>query len=166
MAVFVAVAIIGFVLLGIFLVFDDVLDSILPESEWLSGPALAAFLATFGIVGWMVQEGTSAPLWVALVGGAAAGAVLAYLTYRLARMLMNSPTDDAPQTSRLVGAHGTVVTPVRAGGLGEVLIRSAGQPTKLTATAGSDLEAGASVVVVEVLSDTKVNVERSDEFWT
>jgi membrane protein implicated in regulation of membrane protease activity len=163
--VFVAVAIIGFVLLGIFFVFDDVLDSILPESEWLSGPALAAFLAAFGIVGWMVQEGTSAALWVALVGGTAAGLALGYLTFRLARALMNSPTDDAPTTARLVGSHGTVVTPVRAGGIGEVLIRSAGQPTKLTATADSDLEVGASVIVIEVLSDTKVNVERSDEFW-
>lgn len=163
---FVAVAIIGFVLLGVFLVFDDVLDSILPESEWLSGPALAAFLASFGIVGWMLQEGTSAPFWVALLGGLAAGLALGYLTFRLARLLMHSPTDEAPQTGRLVGAHGTVVTPVRAGGLGEVLIRSAGQPTKLTATADADLEVGASVVVVEVLSDTKVNVERSDEFWT
>jgi membrane protein implicated in regulation of membrane protease activity len=114
----------------------------------------------------MVQEGTSAPFWVALLGGIAAGLVLGYLTFRLARLLMNSPTDAVPQTGRLVGAHGTVVTSVRAGGLGEVLIRSAGQPTKLTATADSDLEVGAAVVVVEVLSDTKVNVERSDEFWT
>jgi membrane protein implicated in regulation of membrane protease activity len=163
---FVAVAIIGFVLLGIFLVFDDVLDSVLPESEWLSGPAIAAFLAAFGIVGWMLQEGTSTALWVAVVGGVVAGLALGYLTFRLARLLMNSPTDAVPQTGRLVGAHATVVTPVRAGGLGEVLIRSAGQPTKLTATADSDLEVGATVVVVEVLSDTKVNVERSDEFWT
>jgi hypothetical protein len=57
------------------------------------------------------------------------------------------------------------VTPVRAGGTGEVLVRLGGQPVKLSATADEDLPLGTESVVVAVESATRVKVESAVRFW-
>jgi hypothetical protein len=54
---------------------------------------------------------------------------------------------------------------VRAGGTGEVLVRLAGQPVKLAATADEDLERGTDTVVVDVVSATRVRIESATRFW-
>lgn len=162
---FVVVAVVGVLVLIASFVLDDVLDGLLPESEWLTGPAIGAFLAAFGIIGWMLQRGGDAPRWLAASAGVAGGVALGAVTVRLARALMRSPTDPAPRTSDLVGASGRVVTAVVAGGAGEVLVARSGQPVKLTATARTDLPVGTEVVVVDVHSPTKVVVEAAAAFW-
>jgi len=58
-----------------------------------------------------------------------------------------------------------VVTPVPAGGVGEVLVRLAGQPVKLAATADEDLARGAESVVIDTLSPTRVVVQSAARFW-
>lgn len=162
---FVVVGVIGAVLLVAFLLLDDVLDGILPDSEWISGPAIAAFLAAFGLFGWVAEEGFDASRPVAAIVGVAGGIALGWLAYRLARALLDSPTDATPTTAALVGQQARVVTPVRAGGTGEVLVRLGGQPVKLSATAAKDLPRGADAVVVSVESATRVHIESSDDFW-
>ncbi len=163
---FIGLAVVGVVLLVVSLVFDDVLDMVMPESDWISAPAIGAFLAALGVVGWMVDQASDAPIGVAAAAGAGAGVVLGFATVRLGRALANSPTDPTPQTDTLVGAEARVVTGVQAGGLGEVMVLLAGQPTKLTATSASDHAVGDQVVVVAVESSTKVVVESSEKFWS
>ena len=163
---FLVAAVVGAVVLLVSLLFDDVIDGLLPETEWLSGPAIGAFFVAFGVVGWMLSDGIGAGDVAAAGAGVGAGLVFGYGTYRLAKTLMNAPTDPTPRTATLVGAHGTVVTAVRGGGSGEVVVRLAGQPTKLLATSSADLATGSSVVVVEVLSPTKVVVQAATEFWS
>lgn len=163
---FIAAAILGTALLLASLFFDGLVEGLLPESEWISGPAVGAFFGAFGIVGWMVQSGLGASAPTAVGAGVVGGVVLGSLTFRIARVLMNSPTDSTPRTADLIGVAGRVVTGVRAGGLGEVLVVRGGIPTKLNATAASDLAVGAQVVVVAVASATKVVVEAADEFWS
>lgn len=167
---FVALAVIGIMLLVVALLFDDVLDGLLPDldvfgSELLSGPVIGAFLGATGIVGWMLQAGAGAPGPVALGGGLASGAVLGWGTGRAVRALMHTPTDATPRASDLVGRSARVVTGVQAGGIGEIVVSLGGQPVKLTATAGRDLPVGAEVTVVALESATKVVVEASEEFW-
>jgi membrane protein implicated in regulation of membrane protease activity len=162
---FVVVGVVGALLLVVFLIFDDVLDGILPDTDWISGPALAAFLAAFGLFGWVAQEGFDAPSPVAAIAGVAGGVAVGWFAYRVSRALMRSPTDATPTTAALVGQHARVVTPVRAGGIGEVLVRLGGQPVKLSATAEVDLPRGTESVVVAVESATRVRVESAETFW-
>jgi len=162
---FIAVGLVGVLLLVIFLVLDDVLDGILPDVDWISGPVIGAFLAAFGLFGWVVTEGFDAPAPVAVAAGVAGGIGLGWFAYRFARLLHDSPTDATPSTSMLVGREARIVTPVVAGGSGEVLVVLGGQPMKLTATADDDLAVGTTVVVVDVQSATKVVVQAAERFW-
>ncbi|MDQ3469245.1 MAG: hypothetical protein M3487_05705 [Actinomycetota bacterium] len=162
---FAVVGLIGVVLLVAFLVFDDFLDGIVPDADWISGPALGAFLAAFGLFGWVAEEGFDAPAPVAVAAGVGGGVALGWFAYRLSRALLHSPTDPTPNTSTLVGHEARVVTPVRAGGSGEVLVRLGGQPVKLLATAQEDLAAGSAAVVIAVESSTKVVVQAAEQFW-
>jgi len=162
---FVVVGLVGAVLLLLFLFLDDVLDGILPDADWISGPAIGAFLAAFGLFGWVAQEGFDLPTPAAAVVGVAGGIGLGYFTFRLSRALFHSPTDATPTMASLVGQQAKVVTPVRAGGTGEVLVRLGGQPVKLSATAAEDLPRGTDSVVIAVESSTRVVVEAADRFW-
>lgn len=162
---FVAVGLVGALALLLFILFDDALDAVLPDVEWISGPALGALLAAFGLFGWVATEAFDAPTPVAVAAGAVGGVSLAAFALKLSRALHDGPTDPTPNAAMLVGLEGRVVTPVRAGGTGEVLVRLAGQPVKLTATAEDELPLGTTAVVVAVESATKVVVESADRFW-
>ena len=163
---FVVVGVVGAVLLVAFLLLDDFLDGILPDNDWISGPAIGAFLAAFGLFGWVAEEGFDAPTTVAVLAGLGGGFALGWFAYRVSRALLHSPTDATPTTQSLVGQHATVITPVRAGGTGEVLVRLGGQPVKLTAVADEELPRGTDSVVVDVVSATRVRVESATRFWT
>lgn len=163
--VFAAVGLIGAVLLVLFLVFDDVLDGILPDADWISGPALGAFLAAFGLFGWVAEEGFDAPNAVAVVAGVAGGIGMGWFTTRLAKALMDQPTDATPTARSLVGTEGKVVTAISDGRAGEVMLRLGGQPYKISATADDTLSVGTDVVVVDVASATRVVVQSAARFW-
>lgn len=162
---FAAVGLTGAVLLVLFLVFDDVLDGILPDSDWISGPALGAFLAAFGLFGWVADEGLDAPTPLAAAAGLAGGVGLGWFTAKLANALMNQPTDPTPTARGLLGTEGKVVTAISEGHPGEVMLRLAGQPMKMYATADDTLPVGTEVVVVDVASDTRVVVQAASRFW-
>jgi hypothetical protein len=162
---FLALGVVGAVLLLAFIVFDDVLDAVLPDNDWLSGPILAAFLAAFGIVGWAVDSGFDAPTWLAVAGGIGGGLGLGYATYRITRAVAGMATDATPTPQDFVGREGKVITTVQCDRVGEVLITVGGQPVKLTAVADREIERGAPVVVVESMSPTKVVVQSAQQFW-
>lgn len=162
---FAVVGVVGALLLVAFLLLDDVIEGILPDVDWISGPAVAAFLAAFGLFGWVAEEGFDAPTPVAAVAGVAGGVGMGWFAYRLSKALMHSPTDETPRTSSLVGREGRIVTAVAPGGVGEVIVRLGGQPVKLFAASSEALAVGAEVVVIAVLSDTRVVVESAARFW-
>jgi hypothetical protein len=162
---FVVVGIVGVVLLVLFLMFDDVLEGVLPDADWVSGPIIGSFLAAFGIVGWTSTEAFDAPSGVASVIGVAGGVAIGYGAYRLTRALMNSPTDATPSAAALVGKEARVITGSTPGRLGEVLVTLGGQPVKLSAISDDELVRGATVVVIEAASATKVVVQPADRFW-
>lgn len=162
---FVVIGIVGAVLLLSSVLFDDVIDGLVPDLDFISGPVIGSFLTAFGLFGWFATSGIDLP-WLLAAGFAAGGGVVfGAFTFKLTDALINQPTDGTPTTASLVGQTGRVVTPVRADGIGEVLVALGGASTKYTATADTDLATGAPVVVVAVESPTKVRVQSEAEFW-
>lgn len=163
---FVAIGAVGALLLLVTLVFDDVIDDVIPGVDFLTGPVIGAFLVAFGGFGWYLEEGPGLPLLPSLLIAVAAGAVFGGLAFRFSDMLANQPTDATPTTESLVGRSGRVVTPVRANGIGEVLVDLGGAPTKYSATADRDLPNGTAIVVIAIESPTKLRVESEAAFWS
>ncbi len=162
---FVVVGVLGTLLVVTSLLLDDVIDDVIPGLPFLSGPVIGAFLVAFGAFGWFAVAGPGMGVLAAIALAVGGGALLAGFTYRLTAALANSPTDGTPTTESLIGRPGKVVTPVRSGGVGEVLVTLGGAPTKYTATAATDLPTGTAIVVIAVESPTKVRVEPETEFW-
>lgn len=128
-----------------------------------SAQTIAAFIGAFGFAAAVASEllGADTPGGVAAAGaiGLSAAVPVAYLAVRLSRWARDIPTDATPGRADLVGAIGVVVTPISEQGYGEVRVRVAGHPVKLTARASSPLSLGADVFVVEATSHASVVVE-------
>lgn len=124
---------------------------------------VAGFAGALGFGAAIANEliGGDDPALIAVATGIGALAALpvAWLASRLGRSARNMPTDATPTRSDLVGSLGLVVTPIPAAGYGEVRVRVAGQPVKLSAKAERPIPIGAQVFVVEALSETSVFVE-------
>jgi membrane protein implicated in regulation of membrane protease activity len=129
----------------------------------LSLPVIAGFLGAFGFGGAIVAglwSATGALTWLAATAvGLLAAIPAAWLAGRLMRAAMNMATDATPTSADLVGALGVVISPVPAGGLGEVRLAVAGQPMKFHARADRPLALGTPVFVIGVPSPTSVLVE-------
>lgn len=127
--------------------------------------AVAGFVGAFGFAGAIANEllGSRTPGLIAVAAGVGLLAALptGWLAMRLARAARDMPTDATPTRADLVGALGVVVTPIPAGGYGEVRVRIGGQPVKLNARSDKPVPLGAQVFVVEAPSDTSVLVEET-----
>ena len=148
----------GLVVLVASLVLDDLISSFDLGPEWLSGTAIGAFLAAFGLVGGLVALASSPALGAAagFAGGLSVSALAAWLT----RSLSSGSSGSSFTGDALVGAVGTVVSRVPAGGMGEVSVTVKGHPVKMSARCDIELAPGTPVVVTASLSATLVAVER------
>jgi membrane protein implicated in regulation of membrane protease activity len=165
--IFFVVGIVGLVLLLATLVLGDLFDSLfdsfdLEAGGFISGPAIGAFLASFGFGAALIQSNSDWSTGASAVGGLAIGAVIGAIVGAVTRTLMHMPTDATLRATDLVGAHGTVVTRIPVDGMGEITLVQSGQLMKLAARADGTLQEGTSVVVVGVLSSTSVKVRPSD----
>ena len=162
MLLFLVVGGIGLVLLlgGLLLgdVFDGLLDSFDVGGTGLT-PALGAALAAFGFGSALLTASLGAAL--AALAGLGGALVLGIVAFFLTRSLIG-PDSPPVRTSDLVGVFGTVLTPIPATGLGEVVLPQAGTRVKLSARSHEPVPAGTSVYVTEVLSPTSVAVQRAD----
>lgn len=150
-------------------VFDGLVEGLLPDSEWLSLSAIATLLTAFGLGAAVLQWRLGLPAPLAALGGLVVGGALVAATVRLTRSLRDMATDATPEADDLLGCGGRVVTAVRAGSSGEVVVQLGGQPVKLSAIGpppgAGDLARGTDIVVVEVVSPTRVRVETAEHFW-
>lgn len=166
MAWFLGLGIAGVVLLVLSLVFDGVLEGLFDGVNvldglfdgWLSLPVIAGFVSMFGFSGAIVMGTTGLGAVGATVIGVPAGVGTGWLAYRLSRALMSDRSGAAPRDDDLIGISGSVVTAIPADGYGEVLVRLAGQPVKLSAKSPVPVARGAEVWVEEALSQTTVSV--------
>jgi membrane protein implicated in regulation of membrane protease activity len=158
---FLVTAALGFGLLVVGLVFDDFLEFMDGDGGVLSAPVIGAFLGAFGIGGFVGTSATGNAL-VGLITAAIAGLALGWVALRLSFVFIEMHTDATPTSGDYLGQLGRVVTPISGGG-GEILIRMGGSPIKLVARADADIERGAEIVVVEVLSSNAVRVMTTNE---
>lgn len=165
---FLGLGITGVVLLALSLILDGVLDGAFDGAlggaldGWLSLPVAAGFLAMTGFGGAIATGTADAGPVVATAAGAVCGVGTAWLTYRASRALMRDQTTVTPTGDDLVGTSGNVVTPIPAGGYGEVLLRLAGQPVKFAARSAEPVARGAEVWVEAAPSATSVVVRPVD----
>lgn len=165
---FIVVGVVGLALLVVALLFGEILDGVFDAigvdsfGGLFSTEVIGGALAAFGFGGWVLQQGVGVSTGAAVGGGIAAGVVMGGIAFRLSRALIRMRTDATPAAADLVGALGKVITPIPAGGLGEVTVTRHGQPFKLSARAEEPLPAGTRIVVVAVRSPTSVLVASSD----
>ncbi len=172
MTVFLIIGGIGVVFLVLSLLVGDWLDGVFGAFEvdldgggLLSGPVIGAFAAAFGLGGAAVMSTTDASLAIGAVVGLVTGVVIGYLAFRITKALMHMPTDAPVRTADLLGKSGRVITPIPAGGLGEIIVRHAGQPLKLSGRATEALPAGTAVVITQILSTSSVEVAAEDDVF-
>jgi hypothetical protein len=163
LTIFFVVGIIGLLLLLATLLLGDLFDSIFDSLDidaggFISGPAIGAFLASFGFGAALIDANSDWSTGAAAVGGLGIGAVIGGVVGAVTRTLMHMPTDATPRAADLVGARGTVVTRIPSDGMGEITLVQTGQLMKLAARADGTLSEGTSVVVTAVLSSTSVKV--------
>ncbi|HEU4423881.1 MAG TPA: NfeD family protein [Pilimelia sp.] len=166
--VFLIIGGVGVALLALALVGAEILHFGHPDVDGpVSLEAVAGFAGVFGFVGAIASEllNADSPVLVAAAAGVGAAAAVpaAYLALRLTRAARNMRTDPTPTRGDLIGQLGVVVTPIPAGGYGEVRVRVGGQPVKLNARADKPVAIGAHVFVVEAPSDTSVIVEETHQ---
>jgi hypothetical protein len=123
--------------------------------------ALAAALSAFGFGAALALRGSSLPTSAALGLGAVGAVAVGVAAFLLSRAVIGREVA-APSGDALYGVFGALVTPVPKDGYGEVSVVVHGTRRKLSARAEQPLPAGASVYVLEVLSETSVLVAPAD----
>ncbi len=161
MSAFLAIGVVGIVLLLVSLIVGEHLHGIfdaLGGGDWFTGSSLAAFLGALGFGGAIVQQLTgNVALSVVggLVLGVGFGALIAYGMHKLRLM----DTGGAVTTKELLNAPGVVLSDIPAEGFGEIRVTRQGQMMKLNAKSALPLGTGTQVTVIDVLSATAVVVE-------
>ncbi len=129
----------------------------------LSLPVIAGFLGAFGFIGsigaWLTGGHGVLAAGAGVLVGLLAAVPTAFLAGRLVYAAMNMSTDATLTSADLVGASGVVITPVPAGGYGEVRLAIAGQQLKFNARSVEPLALGTRIFVIGVPSPTSVLVE-------
>lgn len=164
MVLFLFIGVLGLVLLIISLLTDEILEGLFHTGDLgLPMPVIGAFLAAFGFGSALIAYSTSLGTGMSAVGGLGAGFVVGGISYGLTRSLMKMNTDEPVRSGDLVGIHGTVVTRIPEGGLGEVSLTVRGQIQKLGARSTQPIAAGTAVIVTSVTSPSSVVVEPISE---
>ena len=160
MLVYALLALVGFVLLAVSVVFDGVLDGVLDAGpDWLTGVSIGGFLTVFGFVGVFATKAEWSPLAAALAAALSALAVAALINF-IALRLMRSNDSTSVSHTNLVGLTGRSVLGAKAGAQGEVMLTLAGQPLKVNGRCQEDLAPGDAVRVTESASISSVTVEK------
>lgn len=151
------IGIIAVVAGAIALLADGALDFI-PDTDWFSLTGIAAGVAMFGFTAG-IMEGVGLPLSMALVVGGVAGlGVLVGVTWLIYKLRNVTAGGADSSINSLIGATGTVITPIPAGGLGEVDIRYGGERHRFNAMSEDEIPAAGQVSVVGIVSPTCVRV--------
>lgn len=160
MTLFLAIGVIGIVMLVVTLLVDDLFDGMLDAlggGEWFTGAAIAGFLGALGFTGALVDSLTDNRILAWVIGlavGLALGVAVGWITARM----RNADSGSAPGSRELVGVTATVATPIPAGGFGTVRLRHGGHLTTMNARCDSPVGSGATVWVVESISPGAVLV--------
>jgi membrane protein implicated in regulation of membrane protease activity len=155
--VFLAVGVLGLVLLGVAMLGGEIFDD---SDTVVSVEIIAAVLSGFGFTAAFAAAlpGVDLPAAICIIIGVLGAVPVAYFAWLLTSRARRMHTDATPNREHLVGRKGVVVTEIRDGAYGEVRVRIGGQQIKLNARAEAPVAAGVHVTVTEATSDTSVRV--------
>ena len=113
--------------------------------------SVLAFLTWFGGVAYLARHAVGMIGVLALVPGIVAGLGGGWLVYRVLRVLSASEDAIGPDADRATMAFGQVLTPIRAGGTGEIVYQNRGvrQTVPARAVNQDGIPAGVEVVVLQ-----------------
>jgi membrane protein implicated in regulation of membrane protease activity len=119
--------------------------------------ALATFIGALGAFGLIARLGVGLGDWQSLVVAVPAAALTAYLaSYAGWRIFAGASASSAIRMEDIPGARGEVLTPIPAGGMGEVAVLVDGQ--RFTSAAreveGREVPRGTNVTVVRMVGST------------
>ncbi|HEX2766600.1 MAG TPA: NfeD family protein [Candidatus Limnocylindria bacterium] len=161
--VFVVCLAVGGILLLVAVLLGDVLGGILDGIGVdfdIGGvslmPLLLAFVAMFGVGGLIGTEALGLGSGPASLVGAVFGAAGAGIVYALFALLRRAEAPDAFSLRDLVGRNGRVTVGIPANRNGSVLVSHGGATDELTATADTDIPAGTTVTIVDVVAGTLI----------
>lgn len=161
MAVFLAVGIVGLVVVAASLLFGEAIDGLLDfdvlGGDLFSLASIAAFLGAFGF-GGLISLGILDVIWIAVITGLIAGSIAAWGATTLTRWLKRAETEGQFRSDQLIGATARVITAIPEQGYGEVIVLGSGGSRKRSARADVPIPAGAEVWVSAILSPTAVEV--------
>lgn len=141
---------------------DGAVDAVLP-GDFGPGvvPALGAAVSAFGFGAALALRSGELTTGAAATAGSVGAVVVGAASFFLARSLIGDPVPP-PRMESLYGVFGVVITPIPAGGFGEIAVVVHGSHQKFSARAEQPLPARTSVYVLEVLSSTSVLVAPAD----
>lgn len=154
---FFVIGAVGLVLLALSLIFDAAIDLVF-EADFLSGPAISAFITAFGFAGAAITSAGFSER-VSIASGLAAGLALGGIAALVVRAFTHMPTDPSVRSEDFTGLVGAVITPITPSALGEVSVRHLGQIHKLSARAAVEVPEGSTVRIVRMDSSTLAAVE-------
>lgn len=159
MTVFLALGLLGLVVLALSLVAGDVLDGALDalEADWISTAVIGGFVSAFGF-GGAAADGAGLPWPVSVAIGAGAGVLVAWFAAWLTRLVKDGPSDGTVSISDSVGQTAQVITAIPGEGYGVIRVVIGGHSLQVNASANLPIEAGTKVNVTGVLSPTAVSV--------
>lgn len=158
MTLFLVIGVVGVALVLVSLIFGDLLEIAADGLGALfSAEVLGAFLGALGFAGAITLSLTDSVV-AAAAAGAATGAGIGGLAWWASRRLRRGDHSGTVRTSDLIEQTGKVLAPIPRDGLGVVSLSVGGHLTRVNATSDTPIPSGTEVVVVAVLSATKVAV--------
>jgi membrane protein implicated in regulation of membrane protease activity len=111
---------------------------------------ILAFLTWFGGCAYLIRNGAGLHVVLSLIGGLVAGVVGGYFVLRLLNWIKGQETFMDARYETLEGSMGRVTSPIRAGGVGEIVYEMNGvrQVSAARAPIGIAIPRGANVIVL------------------
>jgi membrane protein implicated in regulation of membrane protease activity len=161
--IFVVCLAVGGILLLLTVLLDDILGGLLDFLNLdfdLGGvtlmPLLLAFVAMFGVGGLIGTEALGMSSGPASLVGAVAGVAGAGIVYVIFSFLRRAEAPVAFSLSDMIGRTGRVTVGIPAGRNGSVLLSYGGASHELTATAETEIPAGSTVTITDVVGGTLI----------
>lgn len=166
MGLFLAIGIIGIVVVLAALLLGDIVEGMIDVDAFggdlFSLAGIAAFIGAFGFGGYIAMALVDVT-WIAVVVGALAGGLAFWGATAFTRWLKRSEAAASFHSDSLVGSTAKVITAIPADGYGEVRIQGSGGSRKRAARASAPIPSGTEVWVSGILSPTAVEVTATHE---
>jgi len=161
---FVITAIVGFVVLGVALFLDGVLDmfDISMGSGIISGASLGGLLCGIGF-GGIIGQTQGWGVGASVMLGFLIGIIIAAIAIALYRWMKRSETpESAYKLDNVIGTRGIVTAGAGTGQRGLVQVSYLGSPRTIAFVSQSDLKTGEAVFVTDLLGPELLQVAPTD----